>query len=95
MSLQLQDDSKLIMANSPLKNMKEYAIRMESQKYLSDCECKTGSTELLEKMSEISLQGCKFENNGKGDVLLKSQTSTSLLAKSEEMISWKFFKHEN
>ncbi|XP_043466203.1 protein nessun dorma-like [Leptopilina heterotoma] len=85
--IQLQDDSKLTMTNSPLKNLKEYAIRMESGKYLNDCECKTGGTELLEKMSEISLEGCKFANNGKGDVFLKSQTTTSLLAKSEDMIS--------
>lgn len=75
------------MTNSPLKNLKEYGIRMESKKYLNDCECKTGGAELLEKMSEISLEGCKFDNNGKGDVLLKSQTATSLLTKSEDMVS--------
>ena len=84
---QLQDDSKLTMSNSSLMNFKEYGVRMESQKYVSDVESKTGGTELLENISDISLEGCKFGNNGKGDVLLKSQTGVSLLTKTEAMIS--------
>ena len=84
---QLQDDSTLIMTSSSLTNFKEYGVRMETQKYLGDVESKTGGVELLENVTEISLEDCKFKNNSKGDVLLKSRTAISVLAKSEAMIS--------
>ncbi|XP_033209282.1 protein nessun dorma [Belonocnema kinseyi] len=85
--IQLQDNARLTMTNSSLTNFKEYGIRLELEKNSSDTESKTGGTELLENISDISLEGCKFGNNGKGDVLLKSQTGVSLLTKSEAMIS--------
>lgn len=52
-------------------HFKEYAIRLETQKYLNDSKPKCGGIELLENVSEISLEECKFEGNGKGDVMLK------------------------
>lgn len=51
--------------------LKEYAIRLETQKYLNGLKRKSGGCELLENISEISLHECKFEDNGKGDVILK------------------------
>lgn len=72
--LQLHDGAKLIGKRCSLSNFKEYAIRMETQKYLEDFKSKVGGPELLEKMSEISLTDCKFEANGKGDVALKPCT---------------------
>lgn len=69
--IQLYDDGKLIAQNCFLTHLKEYAIRLETQKYLNDLKRKSGGCELLENISEISLQECKFEGNGKGDVILK------------------------
>ncbi|XP_017879040.1 protein nessun dorma [Ceratina calcarata] len=69
--IQLHDGAKLIGKKCSLSNFKEYAIRLETQKYLEDSKSKVGGPELLEKVPEISLSDCKFESNGKGDVALK------------------------
>ncbi|OAD54316.1 SHC SH2 domain-binding protein 1 like protein B [Eufriesea mexicana] len=69
--IQFCGDGKLSIKNCFLGYFKEYAIRLETQKYLNDSKPKCGGIELLENVSEISLEECKFEGNGKGDVMLK------------------------
>lgn len=59
-------------------HFKEYAIRLETNKYLTGSESRCGGPELLENVSEISLHDCKFEANGKGDVTLKPGTAFAL-----------------
>ncbi|XP_078047485.1 SHC binding and spindle associated nessun dorma [Augochlora pura] len=73
--VQLYDDAKLVTSNCFLEQFKEYALRLETQKYLYGTESKCGSTELLAGVSEISLKDCKFGGNGKGDVILKPGTA--------------------
>ncbi|XP_033334782.1 SHC binding and spindle associated nessun dorma [Megalopta genalis] len=73
--VQLYDDVKLVISNCFLEQFKEYALRLETQKYLYGTESKFGSSELLAGVSEISLKDCKFGGNGKGDVILKPGTA--------------------
>lgn len=69
--------------NCSFKHFKEYAIRLETEKYLHSSEMRYGGPELLENVSEISLQDCKFEANGKGDVALKPGTAFGLTTKQD------------
>nr|KAF7413136.1 hypothetical protein H0235_012987 [Vespula pensylvanica] len=54
--VQLHDDATLIAKKCTLEYFKEYAIRMETQKYLNGNESKIGSIELLENRSELVIQ---------------------------------------
>ncbi|XP_043594178.1 protein nessun dorma [Bombus pyrosoma] len=83
--IQIHDNAKLTAKNCSLTHFKEYAIRLETQKYVNDTKRKCGSLELLEKVPEISLYGCKSEGNGKGDVILKQTTSFVLRKQDESM----------
>ncbi|XP_012270158.1 protein nessun dorma [Orussus abietinus] len=88
--VQLQDDCKLEVKNCYFSDFKEYGIRMETQKYLNNTESKMGGSELLQNVSEVSLLDCRFDNNGKGHVALKSQLYAFPVFKqkdSNEMIS--------
>ncbi|XP_015182736.1 PREDICTED: SHC SH2 domain-binding protein 1 [Polistes dominula] len=79
--IQLHDDATLMATKCQLECFKEYAIRMETQKYLSNLESKVGSIELLENVKEISLEECTFQNNLKADILLKSRLSTAFVSR--------------
>ncbi|KAF3428278.1 hypothetical protein E2986_09146 [Frieseomelitta varia] len=83
--IQIYDNAKLIAKHCSLTQLKEYAIRLETQKYLNDTRRKCGGFELLENVSEISLYDCKSEDNGKGDVILKTATSFVLKKQYEPM----------
>lgn len=61
----------------------EYGIRLETQKYLTSAEGKSGSVNLLVDVTEISLKGCTFENNIQGDVLLKPRTMTVIIPNND------------
>ncbi|KZC06928.1 PREDICTED: SHC SH2 domain-binding protein 1 [Dufourea novaeangliae] len=69
--IQLYDNVKLTARNCYLSHFKEYAMRLETQKYLRGSDNKCGGKELLVGVSEVSLDECKFEGNGKGDIILK------------------------
>ena len=69
--VQLHDNARLTARNCFLGRFKEYAIRLETQKYLGSSQSKCGGPDLLENISEISLTECSFGGNGRGDILLK------------------------
>lgn len=73
--MQLYDNGKLVASNCFLGHFKEYALRLETQKYLQGMESKCGGTELLEGISGISFKECNFADNGKGNVILKPGTA--------------------
>lgn len=77
----------MIASNCFLGHFKEYAIRLETQKYLRGSESKCGGPELLENISEISLNDCKLEANGKGHVILKHGTTFALTTKQDGTIN--------
>lgn len=81
--IQLHDDSRLIAQQCTLGCFKEYAIRMETQKYLNGSESKIGSIELLENVKEISLKECKFQGNAKADISLKPRASAAFASKHD------------
>ncbi|XP_076633558.1 SHC binding and spindle associated nessun dorma [Colletes latitarsis] len=81
--IQLHDNAKLTVRNCFLGHFKEYAIRLETKKYLHGSESISGGPELLENISEISLNDCKFEANGKGHVTLKARTQFALMTKQD------------
>ncbi|KAK0095817.1 hypothetical protein PV326_007291 [Microctonus aethiopoides] len=78
--IQLQDKSQLRASYCQFSGFKEYGIRMETQKYISGIESKTGGIELLEKITEISMDKCTFECNQKGDITLRPRLATALNA---------------
>ena len=82
--IQLYDNAKLVAMKCLLGYFKEYAIRFETRKYLTNLESKCGSMELLDNISEVALHDCKFEGNGKGDVTLKPGKVFALTAKQDE-----------
>ncbi|XP_076648265.1 SHC binding and spindle associated nessun dorma [Halictus rubicundus] len=73
--VQLYDNAKLAVNNCILGQFKEFALRLETQKYLNGSRSRFGGSELLDGISEISLRDCKFDGNGKGDVVLKLGTA--------------------
>ncbi|KAI4502987.1 hypothetical protein M0802_002031 [Mischocyttarus mexicanus] len=79
--IQLHDDATLTAKKCLLGFFKEYAIRMETQKYLSGPESKVGSIELLENVKEISLEECMFQSNIKADIILKPRLSTIFVSR--------------
>ncbi|CAL7944028.1 unnamed protein product [Xylocopa violacea] len=83
--IQLYDNAKLMARNCVLGHFKEYAIRLETHKYLNGSKSKCGGAELLQNVSEISLHECKFEANGKGDVALKAGIPYILKKQDEPM----------
>ncbi|XP_076242546.1 SHC binding and spindle associated nessun dorma [Calliopsis andreniformis] len=85
--IQLFDEAKLAARNCFLECFKEYAIRLETQKYLCGSEVKCGGSELLESFSNISLHDCKFEANGKGDVVLKPATAFGQTTKQDGVVN--------
>lgn len=84
---QLHDDASLTVKKCTLGYFKEYAIRMETQKYLNGTESESGSIELLknvlENVNEISLQECTFQDNMKADIIFKSRASISFTSKQD------------
>ncbi|KAK2576716.1 hypothetical protein KPH14_005372 [Odynerus spinipes] len=81
--IQLHDDCTLIAKKCVLESFKEYAIRMETQKYSNGSESKVGSIELLENVKEISLQECKLQGNNKADIILKPRASIAFASKQD------------
>ncbi|XP_053999247.1 protein nessun dorma [Hylaeus anthracinus] len=81
--IQLHDNTTLIARNCFLGEFKEYAIRLETQKYLHSSESICGGPELLQNIPEISLNDCKFGANGKGHVILKPRTAFSVMTKQD------------
>lgn len=79
----MHDNSSLTITNCELSNFKEHGIRMETKKYVIGPEGKIGGVDLLQNVSEVYMSDCKFENNGKGDILLQAQPTAALLAKQE------------
>ncbi|KAG7207486.1 hypothetical protein KM043_009118 [Ampulex compressa] len=81
--IQLHDNAAFTAKQCLLGHFKEYAIRMETQKYLHGFDSKCGSSQLLEGISEVALQECKFEGNAKGDVALKPRGTLALTTKQD------------
>ncbi|XP_015592362.1 protein nessun dorma [Cephus cinctus] len=81
--IQLHDDSSVSITDCALSNFKEYGIRMETKKYINGLEHSTGGLNILDNISEVSLNNCKFENNGKGDVALRPSANIALAIKQE------------
>ncbi|XP_034942237.1 protein nessun dorma [Chelonus insularis] len=76
--MEIQEGAQVHASNCFVSDCKEYGIRFETQKYLSSSEGKVGGVELLENISEISLEGCTFKNNKKGDITFKPQLVSKL-----------------
>uniref|UniRef100_A0A0C9QWR0 Shcbp1-b_0 protein n=1 Tax=Fopius arisanus TaxID=64838 RepID=A0A0C9QWR0_9HYME len=81
--LQVQDGVDFQAIRCRFTNFKEYAIRMETDKYISGTESKTGSCEIVKDVAEITLEACIFANNLKGDVAIRPRLSVALSAKHD------------
>ncbi|XP_057329723.1 protein nessun dorma [Microplitis mediator] len=84
--IQLQDEARVRLTDCYLSGFIEYGIRLETQKYLTSAEGKSGSVNLLMNVTEISLEGCTLENNKQGDVLLKPRLITTVASKNENQM---------
>lgn len=82
---QLDDSSKLSADSCVFSNCKEYGVRKESKK-LNDSECYIGDVNILQNVADICIQNCKFENNVKGNIYLKSCANIILPTREESMI---------
>lgn len=76
---QFNDNTHITVARCSFENSKEYGIRMETHKYLSGSESKSGDSELLNSIPEISINACKFVNSIKADIVLKPKNIAALL----------------
>ncbi|XP_058792617.1 protein nessun dorma [Phymastichus coffea] len=84
--LELNHKSKLSANSCSFTNCKEYGIRKGSEK-MTKSKFKAGDVNLLQSEPDTCVENCKFENNVKGNICLKSCVEI-VLPERKECISY-------